>query len=202
MRPAQPVQAAPRGAPLGALRPGRPHRGRDRARAARAGLGHIAWKVNSIVDEQLIDALYRASQAGVPVRALGARHLRAAPGRAGAVREHRGALDPRPLPRALADLPVRRRGRPAGLHRQRRHDAPQPRPPRRGAGAARRPAPPRRPRGADRARHERRLRRTGGSAATAAGCATTSTTTASPSPDLQAALIEMHAKRRRKARRR
>ena len=46
--------------------------------------------------------------------AVGARHLRAAPGRSGAVREHRGALHPRPLPRALADLPVRRRWRHRG----------------------------------------------------------------------------------------
>ncbi len=37
------------------------------------------------------------------------------------------------LPGALAHLLVRERRRPAGVHRQRRHDAPQPRPARRGA---------------------------------------------------------------------
>jgi polyphosphate kinase len=36
-------------------------------RHEKSGNGHIAFKVNSIVDEQLIDALYRASQAGVRV---------------------------------------------------------------------------------------------------------------------------------------
>src|SRR5690606_33778538 len=38
-------------------------------------------------------------------------------------------------PRALAHLRLRERRRPAGAHRQRRHDAPQPRPPRRGPRA-------------------------------------------------------------------
>src|SRR5699024_9684856 len=38
------------------------------ARHRKSGDGSIRFKVNSIVDETVIDALYRASQAGVPVQ--------------------------------------------------------------------------------------------------------------------------------------
>ncbi len=67
------------------------------------------------------------------------RHLRHPSRGAGPVREHPGAFDPRPLPGALPDLLVRPRRRPAGLHRQRRPDAPQPGQAGRGPGADRGP---------------------------------------------------------------
>ena len=67
---------------------------------------------------------------------LGPRHLQPEAGHPGHQRQHHRAVDPRPLPRALADLLVPERRRPGHLHRQRRHDAPQPRP----AGGGARPA--------------------------------------------------------------
>jgi polyphosphate kinase len=54
---------APQGIRRGILE--RVHREIDHAAAGRAA--GIRFKVNSLVDEQVIDALYRASQAGVPV---------------------------------------------------------------------------------------------------------------------------------------
>ncbi len=155
--PPQPVQAPARGAPVGALGAHRPHRRRDRERGA--GARQRSDRLEGQLDRRR--AADRRALRGLARRsarpAVGSRHLRPAPRHPRRVREHRGALDPGPLPRALPHLPVRRRRRDGGAHRQRRHDAPQPRPTRRGAGAPGRPAPPRRPRGADEARHERRV---------------------------------------------
>ena len=108
---------------------------------AEADDGRIVMKMNSLVDPQLIEALYDASAAGADIDLDRARHLLSTPGCEGHVRTDPGALDRRPLPRALADLPLRQRG--AGrqvLHRLGRPDAAQPRPPSRVRRAGDRPA--------------------------------------------------------------
>ena len=89
---------------------------------ARPG-GVITMKMNALVDAEIIDELYAASAAGArrPHRAW---HLLPAPRGPRPVGADHRALDRRPLPRALADLPFRRARR---RHRVRdrigRHDA-------------------------------------------------------------------------------
>ena len=67
-----------------------------------------------------------------------ARRVLPAPGHSGHQRSHPGAIDRRPVPRALAHLLLRERRRARGLHRQRRPDGAQPRSPRRSAVPGRR----------------------------------------------------------------
>ena len=98
---------------------------------------------------------------GRPGPARRARDLRAAARRAGAVGDDRGPLDPGPVPRAQPGLLVRQRRRAGGLDRLGRHDAPQPRPARRGAGPAARGRPGQRDRRAAGPRLLARHRRLG-----------------------------------------
>ncbi len=155
-RPDRPVQRADRVLPADRVpataggparypdRDRRPDRAGDRAPAGRSrGPGP---------DEDELDGRRAGDRRAVPGvagrgqdRHHGPRHLRAARRSARPEREHHRPLDRRSVPGALADHPLRRRRcgrrqhRRGVLDRQRRHDAPQPRPAGRGAGTGHRP---------------------------------------------------------------
>ncbi len=200
--PRVPVPPAARRPPVGALRALTLVHDEIEHERENPGSGYIGWKVNSIVDEAVIDALYRASQAGVRTQ-LWVRGICAlrpgVPGLSETI-EVRSVLG-----RFLEHSRIfyfGGGGEPVALHRQRRHDAPQPRPPGRGAGAT--------------SPSTTTSRRCTGSSRW--GCPTGTSTggcsrdgrwvrqhldaDGEPLEDLQAALVTMHAKRRRKARRR
>ena len=110
--------------------------------------GRIVLKVNGLTDAAMIDALYRASGAGVRDRSRRARPVPPAARHPRALRAHPGALDRGQLPRAFADLPLRRRPRrpggrtrsaPEDLHRLGGPHGAQPRPPHRGRRSRARP---------------------------------------------------------------
>ena len=117
-----------------ARRDRRAHRHRDRPPPGRASRRHPHQGQLARRRDGHRQAL-RGVASRCPGRSGDPRHLHAAPRRARAERQHPGPQHPGPVPRAQPGLLVRRRRRAGGLDRFGRPDAPQPRPPGRGAGA-------------------------------------------------------------------
>ncbi len=92
---------------------------------AEAPDGRIVMKMNSLVDAEMIDALYEASRAGTEIELIVRGICCLRPGVPRHVRDDPRPIDRGPVPRAFADLPVRERDAgPADVHRVGGPDAP------------------------------------------------------------------------------
>ena len=98
----------------------------EHAKAGRPA--RLIFKNNAITDPGMIRCLYAASQAGVTIDLMTRGVCCLRPGVPGVSETISGAVHRGPLPRALADLLLRERRQPGGLHRQRGPDGTQPRP--------------------------------------------------------------------------